>query len=576
MAPDRPIISLPGFRWRGFTLQFFLLTFFPLTILTLVTVFGALSLHRKAMRSLVGDRDLLAAYAMAASLQEKLDRHIFQLQTLARSIEENGQADEILSNNILSSSFDGGAALYDLQGQVKASNQPAEYWLSLPSDLPIFWGALLDGNSVEAVFSHAVTTEDGQANVMFVGMKISGDEILVGAFSPQAFIRSTLQGITGNLQITVLVVDPEYAVLYQSNTLASHEDPNLHPGVIDALRGESGVNYIQVSGDEHVLAFTPVQPTGWGLVIEESWEDISNPYLLTTQAAPLVIIPLLALALVALWFSARQIVQPLQALEQKATELAAGDFISIHQPVGGIAEIRRLQEELAGMAQRLNTAQESLHSYIGAITASAENERHNLARELHDDTLQALIALNQRIQLGQIEQHEDAPQPLDDLQQLVQQTMVNLRRTVRGLRPIYLEDLGLAAALEMLTDETRQNTETPIHFLIKGSGYRLAADEELAFYRIAQESLNNVTRHAQANQVWLEIYFSPQQVRLVIRDDGQGFDAPASPAEFAHQGHYGLLGLHERADLMGARLRITSRAGEGAQIEVILPRKASQ
>ena len=319
------------------------------------------------------------------------------------------------------------------------------------------------------------------------------------------------------------------------------------------------------------MAFTPVQPAGWGLVIEESWEDISTPYLLTTQAAPLVITPLLVLALVALWFSARQIVQPLQALEKKAAELAAGDFISIKQPVGGIAEIRRLQEELAGMAQRLNTAQGSLHSYIGAITASAENERRNLARELHDDTLQALIALNQRIQLDQLEQDKDASLPPDDLQKLVQQTIINLRRTVRGLRPIYLEDLGLAAALEMLADETRQNTEIPIHFRIEGSIYRLAPEEELAFYRIAQETLSNVTRHAQAKQAWLEIHFSPQQVRLVTRDDGQGFETPSSPAEFARQGHYGLLGLYERADLMGASLGITSQSGEGTRVEVILP-----
>ena len=576
MAPNRPLFTIPGFRWRGFTLQFFLLTFLPLTILTLATAFGALSLHRRAMRSLVGDRDLLAAYAIAASLQEKLNKQTFQLQTLASSIEESDQTDDFLSYENLSSSFDGGVSLYTQQGQVIAPSQPVEYWVSLPSDLPVFWTSIIQESSDHPIYSQAINLPDGKTTVMFVGMKLSGDEVLVGAFSPSVFIGSTLQGISGNPQIFVLVVDQENMLLYQNGVISSHDDTKPHAGIEDALRGESGVNYINVSGDEHVLAFTPVQPVGWGLVIEESWEDISTPYLLTTQSAPLVIIPLLVLALIALWFSARQIVQPLQALEKKAADLAAGDFASIRQSVGGIAEIRHLQEELSGMAERLNIAQESLHNYIGAITASAENERHNLARELHDGTLQTLIALNQRIHLDHKEQLKNTASPPDDLQQLVQQTIINLRRTVRGLRPIYLEDLGLAAALEMLADETRQNTEIPIHFQIEGSVYRLAPEEELALYRIAQETLSNVTRHAQAKQAWLEIHFSTQQVRLVTRDDGQGFETPSNPAEFARQGHYGLLGLNERTELMGANLKITSVLGKGTQIEVTLPRNDSK
>ncbi|MCE1254309.1 MAG: histidine kinase, partial [Anaerolineae bacterium] len=102
------------------------------------------------------------------------------------------------------------------------------------------------------------------------------------------------------------------------------------------------------------------------------------------------------LAVIALWFGARRIVQPLQTLEKKASELAQGNFASIHQPVGGIKEIRNLQYELIEMADNLKSARQSLHYYIGAITNSVENERRSLARELHDDTIQSLIALKQR------------------------------------------------------------------------------------------------------------------------------------------------------------------------------------
>ena len=141
-------------------------------------------------------------------------------------------------------------------------------------------------------------------------------------------------------------------------------------------------------------------PAGWGLIIEEGWEDISNPYLVNTQSAPLILVPVFLLALLAIWWGARRIVTPLQKLEKQATNLAAGDFEAIKPPVGGIEGIRNLQAELIDMAEKLKTAQQTLHNYIGAITAGVESERKSLARELHDDTIQALIALNQRIQLA--------------------------------------------------------------------------------------------------------------------------------------------------------------------------------
>jgi signal transduction histidine kinase len=109
------------------------------------------------------------------------------------------------------------------------------------------------------------------------------------------------------------------------------------------------------------------------------------------------------------------------------------------------------------MADKLKAAQQSLRSYIGAITAGVENERRSIARELHDDTIQSLIALNQRIQLNGRKTSPNDKNDLAELQDLVHQTMTNLRRMVRGLRPIYLEDLGLVASLEMLQKPARQH-----------------------------------------------------------------------------------------------------------------------
>lgn len=361
-----------------------------------------------------------------------------------------------------------------------------------------------------------------------------------------------------------------FETIFRAGPPKPDEQLNTHPGIQESLRGESGINYYQGSGGEHVVAFSPIQSLGWGLVIEEAWEDIASPYLVSTQAAPLAVVPVFLLALVALWFGARRIVQPLRTLEKQASELAEGDFEAIHKPVGGIEEIRNLQAELIDMAEKLDTAQQSLHSYIGSITAGVENERRSLARELHDDTIQTLIALNQRIQLVSMKQQQTQKEELVELQALVNQAMQNLRRMIRGLRPIYIEELGLAASLEMLTRETSQFANLPISFASAGPERRLDLQKEMAIYRMVQESLNNVIRHSEAKQAWVELRFTPDDLSISIQDNGKGFSVPETASEFAKEGHFGLVGLRERAELIGATLKIVSSRSQGTKVAIQL------
>jgi signal transduction histidine kinase len=344
-----------------------------------------------------------------------------------------------------------------------------------------------------------------------------------------------------------------------------------HPGMMESLNGESGINYFQSSEGEHVVAFTSVRPIGWGLIIEEAWHDIANPTLVNTQAAPLVIVPIFLLALAAIWFGVRSIVAPLQKLEKQAASLAQGNFEAIHQPVGGIAEIHNLQSELIEMADQLGAAQQSLHSYIGSITAGVENERRSLARELHDDTIQALIALNQRVQLLLMETPEKKRTQLKELQALVEQSILHLRRTIRGLRPIYLEEFGLMASLDMLIKELRDTTAIVLSFEAGGEECRFESQRELALYRMVQESLSNVIRHSGASHAWVTLNFMEKECTIRIRDDGHGFRVPNNPAESSRQGHFGLLGQYERAELIGAALSIQSSPGSGTIVKIRLP-----
>ena len=305
---------------------------------------------------------------------------------------------------------------------------------------------------------------------------------------------------------------------------------------------------------------------------EEAWKTATDPALELTLVAPLVLVPPLLFAVAALWFGARQIVRPLQQLEVQADALAGGDFQAIQEPVGGISEVRHLQYGLAEMSRKVQAAQEGLHDYIGAITAAQEEERMRLARELHDDTIQAVIALKQRVQLAERStSDQNSRTALSELEALAEGTIENLRRLTRALRPIYLEDLGLVPALQMLARESSQAKGLEIDFQQLGQERRLPREVELSLYRIAQEALNNVVRHSRATRAQLRIAYDEGEVQLGVKDSGVGFAVPRNPTDFATSGHFGLLGMRERAELIGARFQVDSAAGHGTELSVRLP-----
>jgi signal transduction histidine kinase len=156
---------------------------------------------------------------------------------------------------------------------------------------------------------------------------------------------------------------------------------------------------------------------------------------------------------------------------------------------------------------------------------------------------------------------------LGELKSLAADTLVSVRRFVRDLRPAYLTELGLIPALETLTRDAGAS------FIVHGGEVRLDSERELVLFRIIQEALRNVGKHAQASQVSVALTFDAHEVTATIQDDGIGFDAPETPTDFVHAGHFGLMGMHERAQLFGGNVYVKSERGKGTTVVAYVPTK---
>jgi signal transduction histidine kinase len=572
MTLPAPVLApRPKVGGRGLTLQLLLFAVLPLTVLLVVIAFGSLVLHSQAMRDLVAEREARASHAASDAIAEQLRQRGLLIQSLAALAGKVPEADAALRDSAhLLPDFEGGLAIVADDGRPLASTVPADWWAGL--DL----ATLLDRSrtSGRPEFSEAQLLPSFEMPVTVVAFA-AGGRSAVGAFQPGSLAGRILDdAFPGETQARVWLVDSQLHTLYRRAATPPELDVVGHPALDAALEGVGGVAFLDLERVEYVVALDPVPPLGWVLVMEEPWESVDNPLLRQTQAAPLVLIPALLLALLALAFAFRQVVQPLRALERQSAQVGQGEFQALEEPVGGISEIKSLQRTMVQMAQRLRAYQQSVRRYAGAVTRGQEDERRRVARELHDDTIQALIALDQRTQLAQMAVQRDSADTsghLAELRRMTQALLKGVRRIIGALRPIYLEDLGLPSALQMLVEDAGSSAGLQVRFSSTGEPRRLPPEQEIAVYRIAQEALSNVVRHAQARSASLETRFEPQRFTLVVQDDGGGFPVPASLTDLDSTEHYGLMGMQERAELLNGRLTVDSVPGGGTRLRLEVP-----
>jgi signal transduction histidine kinase len=195
-----------------------------------------------------------------------------------------------------------------------------------------------------------------------------------------------------------------------------------------------------------------------------------------------------------------------------------------------------------------------------------EAERKRLARELHDETGQALTSI--LLGLGSLEdslEDDTARAAVKNVRDLVVSTLQSVRQLAVELRPKVLDDFGLVPALERLTETLVEQSDLEIEFLSRIDD-RLPEEVETALYRIVQEALTNVVKHANARQVSIVLARNDRVVTALIEDDGRGFDPAAT-----REGGFGLEGMRERVALLGGTLKVESRKNAGTTLKVEVP-----
>jgi signal transduction histidine kinase len=227
-------------------------------------------------------------------------------------------------------------------------------------------------------------------------------------------------------------------------------------------------------------------------------------------------------------------------------------------------------------AEQARLAQER-SMLLGRVITAQEEERRRIARELHDETGQALTALSLGIEAATAQlrtgRHDHVQDKLESLAGVAGDAIEELERLVLDLRPAQLDRLGLVPTLRWYVARARSRYGLSGTMTVDGEPRRLAAEIETTLFRLTQEALTNVIRHARATRVDVVLTFTSDLLRLEVSDDGVGFDA--SHVERAPTS-IGLIGMRERAQLIGATVTIRSRRGEGAHVIVTVPLERAQ
>jgi two-component system sensor histidine kinase DegS len=207
-----------------------------------------------------------------------------------------------------------------------------------------------------------------------------------------------------------------------------------------------------------------------------------------------------------------------------------------------------------------------------AIIRSQEMERQRIAREIHDGPAQAIANVVLRLDIVKkvFEKNRDAvPDELSKMKEISQHALNEIRGFIFDLRPMTLQDLGLAATIKRVINSMTAHDDIDINYIHEGEERELDPDLKLAIFRIAQESLSNMRKHSEAKSCWVHLKYYDNKVILIVEDDGVGYDEGKVEDSQRKYVSFGILGMRERADDIGASLDISSEPGKGTKVTLV-------
>lgn len=212
--------------------------------------------------------------------------------------------------------------------------------------------------------------------------------------------------------------------------------------------------------------------------------------------------------------------------------------------------------------------QDNLRLYVQKVSQAQEGERKRIARELHDETAQALVVISRHL--------EDLASgnsrlSINSVREEVKKVLEGVRHFSQELRPSILDDLGLLPAIKWLASDLTKNYGIDVETEVTGKQCQLPPETELMLFRIAQEALTNIRRHSKASKARIGVEFSEHSIRIKIQDNGKGFEIPTRVGDLARIGKLGLAGMQERAQLLGGKVTIDSEPGKGTILTVEVP-----
>ncbi|HSN90504.1 MAG TPA: ATP-binding protein [Anaeromyxobacteraceae bacterium] len=359
---------------------------------------------------------------------------------------------------------------------------------------------------------------------------------------------------------------------------------------------------VPVPEADELLTMAPLTSIPWAVVVRQSVDEA-----LPTQGAVswrMVLLVLLAQAALTgafAWGAARSVTQPVAVLTREAERIAGGDLTAAIPDLGGDevgrlgGSLERMRSSLREMVDHVERVNEDLErrveertreleeanrqlkereiargEVLRKVIGAQEEERKRIARELHDETTQSLAVLLMGLEAAGEALRAGKVPHLDEVKAVAVRTLEDVHRLILDLRPAILDDLGLLSAIRWYAERALESRGISVRCEFGEMDRRLPPEMETALFRMCQEAMSNVARHAHASAVLIQVGNEGDAVRIEIEDDGTGFDLEAVKQREGRR-PWGLLGIRERADILGGTATIESAPGQGTRVLVHIP-----